>query len=97
MVKDFKDISLKDLKTIKPVLLMFETIGISQQQLIEVFENVNKLKEENVLLKERVNELEFWKSQHIQEEIERQKSFQKDVNRTMEYVRKVEHDPFINR
>lgn len=97
MVKDFKDISLKDLKTIKPVLLMFETIGISQQQLIEVFENVNKLKEENVLLKEKVNELEFWKSQHIQEEIERQKSFQKDVNRTMEYVRKVEHDPFINR
>ena len=97
MVKDFKDISLKDLKTIKPVLLMFETIGISQQQLIEVFENVNKLKEENVLLKERVNELEIWKSQHIQEEIERQKSFQKDVNRTMEYVRKVEHDPFINR
>lgn len=97
MVKDFKDISLKDLKTIKPVLLMFETIGISQQELIEVFENVNKLKEENVLLKERVNELEIWKSQHIQEEIERQKSFQKDVNRTMEYVRKVEHDPFINR
>lgn len=97
MVKDFKDISLKDLKTIKPVLLMFETIGISQQQLIEVFENVNKLKEENVLLKEKVNELEIWKSQHIQEEIERQKSFQKDVNRTMEYVRKVEHDPFINR
>lgn len=97
MVKDFKDISLKDLKTIKPVLLMFELLGISQQQLIEVFENVNKLKEENVLLKERVNELEIWKSQHIQEEIERQKSFQKDVNRTMEYVRKVEHDPFINR
>ena len=56
MVKDFKDISLKDLKTIKPVLLMFETIGISQQQLIEVFEDVNKLKEENVLLKEIVNE-----------------------------------------
>lgn len=97
MVKDFKDISLKDLKTIKPVLLMFELLGISQQQLIEVFENVNKLQEENVLLKERVNELEIWKSQHIQEEIERQKSFQKDVNRTMEYVRKVEHDPFINR
>lgn len=97
MVKDFKDISLKDLKTIKPVLLMFELLGISQQELIEVFENVNKLKEENVLLKERVNELEIWKSQHIQEEIERQKSFQKDVNRTMEYVRKVEHDPFINR
>lgn len=97
MVKDFKDISLKDLKTIKPVLLMFELLGISQQQLIEVFENVNKLKEENVLLKTRVNELEFWKSQHIQEEIERQKSFQKDVNKTMEYVRKVEHDPFIGR
>ena len=97
MVKDFKDISLKDLKTIKPVLLMFELLGISQQQLIEVFENVNKLQEENVLLKERINELEIWKSQHIQEEIERQKSFQKDVNRTMEYVRKVEHDPFINR
>ena len=96
MVKDFKDISPKELKKVKKVLSIFETLGISQNDILEIFSNVNYLVEQNQILNERVNVLEEWQARKIKEEIERAKSFQTDQQK--EYRKYMngdeEYDPF---
>lgn len=76
MVKDFKDIKPRQLKRTKLIYEAFDLLGISQQDLLRIFEDNKKFQEELNLLRQRVEELEEWKRIKIKQEVEKNKSYQ---------------------